>query len=167
MSKVSRLKRYKNPKIIGPGVWWAGHQACEDAVVDGDIQSFEFAFRYVTMVKTKFGCLECRRHIEAFWSASNPEIYRPIYDAQGKLTRAHDAQGLASWFYALHSNANRHAKTSTEDYTDVMAFFRSDAGICPEDCTKDHDESDLDLTSQPPSKVGTALTTGFTLLGRR
>ena len=139
MSKVSRLKRYKNPKIIGPGVWWAGHQACEDAVVAADVASFEFAFRYITMLRAKFACLDCRNHIEAFCLASNPEIYRPTYDANGKIVKPHDAQGLASWFHALHSVADREAGVPTEDYGDVMTFFRTDAGVCPEDCTKDSD----------------------------
>ena len=133
----TRLFRYKDPKIVGPGVWWVGHMLCETAVLDNTVNSFILAYKFIVAIKENFPCIMCRDHIHEYCEKYDPSNFKPLYDAEGNLTEKHDAEGLALWFYNLHNSANEHSKSQgTEDYDDVVKFFRTDEGECDakEDC---------------------------------
>lgn len=135
----SRLARYKDPRVIGPGVWYSLHLLAEEAVKTGNLRDFNLAYLYTVKIKDNFACITCRNNIQAYDKENPLENFKPLFDADGKMTKKQDSQGLALWIYDLHRNANTHAeqhlgpgkKKHNEDYGDVMRFFRND-GVCEE-----------------------------------
>lgn len=141
---TSRLRRFKDPKIIGPGVWWMGHQSCADAVKSGTYEDYVDAYKTLHKIRTKFPCGTCVAHIEEYCSHKPLEFYKP------DPTKAHDAKGLALWFYELHNNANRFTGNESEDYENVETFFETEEGFCEEDCGEAVSKGD-----GPPAPVPT------------
>jgi hypothetical protein len=129
----SRLSRYKNRLIIGPGVWYLCHLLAEKAALDPDSkEKFDAAYVALDTLRENFICLECRKHMEEFCIKTKPEQF--LKTSSGK----HDSIGFARWVFDLHEGANQHAKKSSEKYEDVSFFFRSSDTFCSSSC-EDHD----------------------------
>lgn len=51
----SRLNRYKNPKVTGPGIWWYGHLLCEMAAQNPhDSVAFDRASAFIDDIRFFF-----------------------------------------------------------------------------------------------------------------
>ena len=132
---ASELKRYVNPKVIGPGVWYSLHFLSQDAAVTKNINDFNLAYIYFDRIRNGFPCLKCRDHIAEFCQVDPPEKFKPEIDPNGKIVRQPDFEGFALWIYTLHSAANRNSGSKSEEkYTDVINFFRNKAEVCDSDC---------------------------------
>jgi hypothetical protein len=127
---MSQLTRYQKAKIIGPGVWYVGHHLCEKAAKTKDPKIFDLAYGFIEEMRYEFICKVCRSHINDFALKDNP----------ARFVETKDAEGLATWWYNLHNNANQHAGNSvTESREDVKKFFQSEEGACDLDCDKDEE----------------------------
>jgi hypothetical protein len=145
---TSRLARYKNRRVIGPGTWYVGHLVCEQAVESGTLSDFQVAYGVIDTLRHRFACLNCRHHIEEYCRAYPPEIFRPVVNTAGITQRQHDSSGLALWFYGLHQAANRSANNPGEAYEDVINFFRGDE-VCSTECEEEEPTSPEGSNSAP------------------
>ena len=132
---MSQLKRFNDPAVIGPGVWWSGHMLCEGAVVSQDWKDYEIAYAYIQKIRQKFTCLSCRHHIEAYCVTDPLERFAPLANILPNF------QGLALWFHGLHSNADKFADKANEDYDNVKEFFRTDEATCSMGCGSSEPQS--------------------------
>lgn len=144
MENTNHLKRYKNPKIIGPGIWFMGHLLAEDAVSSRNLDDFNSAYMFFLKLRDKFPCKKCKDHIEIYFNKNPIQKYAPTN------TKKHDPDGLAKWFYGLHENANTFTGNKSEKYEDVQNFF---AGLefCEDECTEQdvHDEGITRVSTIP------------------
>lgn len=144
---MSRLERYKKAKIIGPGVWYAGHLLCELAADTKDEEDFMIAYGYIKRIKLHFICKICRSHINEF----------ALKNDAARFLEKKDAEGLANWWYDLHNNANEHAGNPKEPREDVKKFFRTEEGSCDLDCDKDEEKTDVTKPILRKEAPGTGL----------
>lgn len=126
---MSRLERYSNPRVIGPGVWWLIHALCGKAVKTGEKEDFIMAYLLIKFIRDNFPCKNCREHIQIFCEKN------PIENFKYGEEKEYDSKGLFHWSYLLHSNANSYTGKENEDYDDVLQYFLED-NVC-QDCGED------------------------------
>lgn len=121
----ARLQRYKDPQVIGSGVWYLMHLAAEEAAFERSPTKLRFAGELLGLVRAKFACAKCRKHCEDYC------VKHPY---QGLIER-NDYEAFSRWVYDFHYLANSFRKdVPAEKYEDVTHFFRSDESTCHEDC---------------------------------
>lgn len=154
----TRINRYKDPKVIGPGVHYSIHSLVEEAVLQAlntvenpDVavyaeRSFMLAVGYIDHTQRTFACHRCRAHIQEFVAS------RPLEKIVAKYATnpVGAAQELSIWAYDLHNNANRYAGRPSENYDDMAEFFRS-GEVCNEDCGDMNPQFTLQSTIKPQS----------------
>lgn len=148
-SPKSRINRYKDPKVIGPGVYYSMHSLVElsvsraqDTVENKDamkyaIKAFDLAIGYIMHIQDNFPCMKCRVHIQEFSTKHPLDVITKKFqnDPVGAT------QELSIWAYDLHNNANRQANNPNENYEDVVEFFRNGGAVCNDECGGDHEET--------------------------
>jgi hypothetical protein len=120
------FKAYSNPKIIGPGVWFFLHLKASDLSNEADIVSLA---NDIDLLKRRFGCEMCRKHIEEFCEKNPPNkaMTADIKDFRAKRGTSH----LERWLVTLHNNATKHKYTWKNEgfrpddvkYEDVHEYF--------------------------------------------
>jgi hypothetical protein len=147
----TRLARYKNPKIVGPGVWYSMHLLAETAAESGNVNDFNLAYLFIKSISDNFPCMICRNHMNEYAKVNPLEKFKSVVNPDGTKTSS-DANGLAVWVYELHNNATRNTQSNhqPEDYGGVMRFFRSSDGVCDEDCGNDEHDEDLQSLEKAP-----------------
>lgn len=144
MSMKKGLSRYKNPKIVGAGIWYCIHMLVENAVNSRDPNDFNLAYKYIVTIRDNFPCLVCKRHIEMFCEAHPLEDFKARY-SDGKMVEEPKYEYLSKWAYDLHAQANQITNSKyNESYDDVVDFFRSNEACVEDDCGNNDDESEED-----------------------
>ena len=123
---IQDKKFSKDPKIIGPGIWWFLHNKASLATTD--ISKLEF-MNDVNNLKKTFPCNECRSHLIEFVKKNPMEPFLK------------KDKGLFIWTWNFHNNANTITGKPIFPYIDAERMYYS-----PELCTTTCGHS----TPQPP-----------------
>jgi hypothetical protein len=154
MTSKKGLLRYKEPRTVGPGIWYSIHMLVENAVKSRDPNDFNLAYKYIITIKENFPCLKCKRHIDEFWDNNSPESYKARYH-EGKMVEEPKYEFLSVWAYDLHVSANKHTKSKGNvPYDDVIDFFRSNEACTDDDCNGDEEEEEESTDFRPPPMSG-------------
>jgi hypothetical protein len=132
MSTSPDFTSYKDPKIIGPGVWYFVHLKASEIKTKEDAISVH---KDIDILRRRFACEACRRHFDAECQKNNP---RTALNKDIKLmTEGKNAQYLAQWLVNSHNQANinkfennkrlrtpnKTAEAVNIKYSDVKNFF--------------------------------------------
>lgn len=119
-----------NPKILGPGVWYAIHtmaMSCED------IDSCLFFIQFLKAIIESFPCEKCRIHAMTFIEKNPPEKYLHI-------TNDIDEQiGMFKWTWDLHNSANKGLGKPIISFSEAWRLY-SEPSICVKGCGKDYED---------------------------
>lgn len=110
------MSNLKDPKVIGPGIWWSLHTIAADANTPEKKLLF---LNYLKIIKDKFPCLECKNHLNEFINKNNPNS-----------SQYSDLKGLFKWSWECHNNANLVSGKKLFLYSDAEKLYYS-----PEFCT--------------------------------
>ena len=119
-----------DPKIIGPGTWYAIHtmaMSCED------IDSCLFFIQFLKAIIESFPCEKCRIHAMKFIEENPPEKYLHITNDIDE----HIGMFKLSWEF--HNSANRGLNKPIISFAEAWKLY-SEPSICTEDCGKDEDD---------------------------
>lgn len=95
--KDERLKKYFDPTIVGPGVWFVFHQM--SLFAENNQVSLSFVEDFIKLLCLRFPCLDCRGHMRNMFNIHN-------FDFRGP-------SGLFNYSYMIHDKVNKRlGKTS-------------------------------------------------------
>jgi hypothetical protein len=120
----TRIDRYNNPQLIGPGVWFCIHLLCCKAVEKETLESFKAAYDFLHIIKDKFPFVD-RDQLNQYYTITDPiERFLPVYDKSGVLLQHFNSSGLSFWAYNLHRHINSLGNIFNEEYTDIVRFYK-------------------------------------------
>lgn len=107
---------------IGPGIWFSLHSLCMAAV---DEKNKSIAYAYITFIKERFPCKQCRDHFTEYCLKDPPANSEKLKD------------GLFGWSVRCHNNANILTKKEEVSYEDVYALYSKfkEGEVCETVCT--------------------------------
>lgn len=129
-----------NPKIIGPGAWYAIHtmaMSCED------IDSCLFFIQFLKAIIESFPCEKCRIHAMKFIEKNSLEKYLHI------TNDIDEHIGMFKWTWEFHNSANRGLNKPVISFAEAWKLY-SVPSICVEDCGKDENETSHPNTHNIP-----------------
>lgn len=115
---MSHSNKNKDPKYIGPGVWWSLHTLAATATTPELKQNF---INFVKNIKDSFPCNECRQHFLEY-NTKNPP-----------LNRFNEYRGLFKWSFDCHNNANKLTGKPMFSYSEAEKMYYSPE-ICMNSC---------------------------------
>ena len=137
----NRVSLPTNPRIIGPGAWYAIHtmaMSCEDT------DSCLFFIQFLKAMIESFPCEKCRIHAMKFIEQNPPEKYLHI-------TNDIDEQiGMFKWTWELHNSANKGLRKPIISFSEAWTLY-SEPPICVEDCGKDDEDIPPPTVHNTPS----------------
>lgn len=122
-----------DPKIIGPGVWFAIHtmsMSCSDR------ESCSFFIQFVKTIVETFPCDNCRKHGKLFIDKNPLEDYVYITNNIGEHI------GMFKWTWEFHNAANSAIGKQKISFEDAWKLYSSTKSVCTGNCGGD--------TSNPP-----------------
>ena len=143
--KNQNTKNLRDPKIIGPGIWWFLHNKASLAKTKEQKKAF---LDDINLLRQTFPCLECRTHLDDYAKKNPPEKYININ------------KGLFIWTWNCHNNANSITNKSQFPYDDAEKLYFSPE-VCESFC------SNTDHPPPPPPTVEKATPIPAKLVGVR
>jgi hypothetical protein len=157
---MSRIDRYKNPKVVGAGMHFMVHLYLQNAVVkckevktQQDLneakREFIMAYDHIDKLKQFMPCNHCKVNFNDYCNNNPPKVFLDSYDRNPLKS----SEGLAHWYYNAHNNANKHANRPSEEYEIVTQFFEtliSGQGFCDEGCGGEEEKPEVKIVDIKP-----------------
>ena len=123
-------KIISNPKYIGPGVWFIIHLKAYNAITPSSKKEF---IEFMELLKIKFPCKKCRKHITKYLN-ENPIInYWNIYDNYGNDV------GMFQYTWMFHNAVNMRLNKPHMDWKTAWNLYSNIGnGICNKHCNEDN-----------------------------
>ena len=121
-------ERNKDPKVIGPGVWWMLH-----TLAINNCNTIEEKVAFVNIINTisyKFPCENCRKHLQDFIKIDPPEAWAVSTD-----------KNLFQWTWKAHNNANRNKNVPDFPYEEALRLYTINSDCKNTACTKQETEA--------------------------
>ena len=134
-----------NPRIIGPGAWFAIHtmaMSCED------LDSCLFFIQFVKSIIESFPCEKCKIHAMKFIQENPPEKYLHLSNDIDEHI------GMFKWTWKFHNSANKGLGKPIITFDKAWELY-SEPNICTEDCDKDEDDIVINEQDRLPPPIHT------------
>jgi hypothetical protein len=96
------MDRLKDPKVIGPGIWYIIHLK---GMIAKDISTKVSFIKLINELSVNFPCLKCRNHINEYLE------HNPI-----TLATLNEPEGLFKWSWEFHNAVNKRLGKNIIDY---------------------------------------------------
>lgn len=136
------LDKFSDPKVVGPGVWFAIHTKAIKAKTEQAKQEF---VEFMVLLCTNFPCLQCRGHCTEYLKMYPIQEYWNDKDINGVDV------GMFKWSWVFHNSVNLRTGKGDLSWNTAYNMYVGDAGICTADC--DAGKS----VSSKPGKPGKAV----------
>ena len=125
---MSHTHRLADPKVFGPGLWYAIHTEAAAATTPERKKHFiDFIYRETSSLK----CQTCRTHATIYLTENPPEHYLEGKDPDG------GEYTLFEWTWIFHNAVNRRLTYPQVSWREAKSFFINDSGICVANCGED------------------------------
>lgn len=121
-------KRYTDPKIFGPGIWFVLHT---EAVRCTDDKKKEEFIKLVNSLHENFRCEKCKLHFGKFIDRHPLKSYWSIYKNKVDV-------GFFKWTWELHNEVNVYLKKSTVSFDEAYDYYDGKNIIPCFDCGDDN-----------------------------
>lgn len=130
---MSSNNPFSDPKIVGPGVWFAIHKLAKKAITPELKRNF---IEFMTMICNEFKCLKCRTHCQEYMKLHPIRNYMNITDSKGRDI------GMFKWTWEFHNSVNARLGKSQMPFDEADHLYDADSEICMDDCGgEDHPDA--------------------------
>ena len=122
-----------DPKVVGPGVWYVIHLKGKEAINDKKIDEF---IDFMEMLSFKFGCINCRKHIQAYIKD------HPFSDLINMKNDEGEKIGMFKWSWLFHNAVNTRINKPYVEWDTAWEMYDDSIEVCSKQCdeAKDHDD---------------------------
>ena len=152
-SNQNKSKFPSDPKIFGPGLWFAIHfkaMRCTDKR-----SMTEFA-EFMEDLSYNLPCEQCRSHCQNYIERHAIKDYNEVKDKNEEYI------GMFMWSWNFHNGVNQRLKKPTIDWeTAYNMYTETETNFCSSDCGSDSSDNEPIITvyNQPPPRENYELIT--------
>lgn len=129
---MSQVNINGDPKVVGPGVWYVIHLKAKESINNDKIDEF---IDFMETLSYKFGCSNCRKHIQAYIKDHPFEDLRNIQNSDDEKI------GMFKWAWLFHNAVNTRLNKPYVEWDTAWEMYDEGIEVCSKQCDEAGDEA--------------------------